>query len=454
MKFMDKMAAALEKYLMPIASAIGGQKHLCALRDGFIGTLPVSMAGSFGTMFLNVIFKPDSLIGEKLNTIAVYKDSIQPFLTKWINPIFNQMWWGGLGMTSIFLLITISYSLAKAYEQDGLAAALIAVASYFVVTPDSISSGLFIFDEEKGAYVEGAWGYMSWASFNSTAMFATMIVAFIATQLFVTISKKGWTIKMPAQVPPAVSRAFSAVIPGFLTMAFFGLVFVLFNNIGSLTFKDAVSKAIQDPLCHLGQSPITYIFLILLAQLLWFFGLHGSNMVEPALNSMYSPALNENLERVQQGLEPVNALTRNFVDVYAMPGGSGGTLALLIAIMIFSKRQESRELVKIAIAPGIFQINEPVIFGLPIVLNVTYFIPFVLIPTICLAIAWVFTEVIPFADYLQVSAPWVTPPILSAFLGTNGDWKAAVLAAALLVLAIVLWSPFVIAANRMGAEEQ
>lgn len=448
MKFMDKFATVLEKYLMPVASAIGGQKHLCALRDGFISTLPVSMAGSFGTLFLNVLLKPDSLIGAKLNGIDAYATSVQPFLEKWVNPVFNQIWWGGLGMTSLFLLITISYSLAKGYDQDGLAAALVSVSAYFVLTPDAVG-GLFALND-AGVYEGTGWGLMSWNTFNSSAMFATMITAFVATQLFITITKKGWTIKMPEQVPPAVSRAFSAVVPGFITLVVFGIIFVIFKNVGEIAFKDAVSKAIQEPLVKLGQSPITYIFLILLSQLLWFFGLHGLNMVEPALNAMYGPALNENLELVQQGLEPVNALTRNFVDVYAMPGGSGGTLALLIAVFIFSKRQETRELAKLAVGPGIFQINEPVIFGLPIVLNVSYFIPFLLIPPICLTLAWVFTEVIPFADYLQVGAPWVTPPVLSAFLGTNGDWKAAVLAAGLLILSIVLWSPFVIAANKMG----
>ena len=449
MKFMDKLSAGLEKYLMPVASFIGGQKHLIALRDGFIASLTVSMAGAFASMFNNVLFKADSLVGRELVKIDSYKDSVMPVLNDYVIPCMNQVWWGTLAIISLFLLITVAYSLAKSYEVDGLAAALISFASYFVLMRDT-AAGVFGLNPDTGAYEAGGWGLISWSVTNSNAMFACIIVALVSTQLFVTFTKKGWTIKMPEQVPPAVSKAFAAVLPGCVTLFIMGVVSIIFMKGLDLSFPEAVQKWVQDPLMKFGQSPATYIFLIFLAQLLWFFGLHGSNMIDPAMNTLYKPALYDNIDKVNQGLEPQFALTRNFLDVYAMPGGSGGTLALLIAIFIFSKRQESRELAKLAIAPGIFQINEPVIFGLPIVLNVSYFIPFVLIPPIMTLIAWIFTAVIPFADYLCVEAPWVTPPILSAFLGTAGDWKATVLAAALLVLAIVLWAPFVIAANKMG----
>lgn len=453
MKFMDKLSAVLERYLMPVASFIGGQKHLIAMRDGFIASLTVSMAGAMSSMFNNVLFKPDSLIGKELNKIEAYASSVQPILDKYVITCMNQIWWGTLAIISLFLLISISYSLAKQYEVDGLSAALISFASYFVLMRDTAGGVFNENPDAPGEFVAGGWGLISWGVTNSNAMFACIIVALISTQLFVTFTKKGWVIKMPDQVPPAVSKAFAAVLPGCITLVIMGVVSTIFLKVVEVSYPEAIQKWVQDPLMSFGQSPATYILLIFIAQLLWFFGLHGSNMIDPAMNSLYKPALYSNIDAVNQGLEPQYALTRNFLDVYAMPGGSGGTLALIIAIVLFSKRQESRELAKLAIAPGIFQINEPVIFGLPIVLNATYFLPFLLIPPIMCLIAWIFTEVIPFADYLCMEAPWTTPPILSAFLGTNGDWKATVLAAALLVLAIVLWTPFVIAANKMGENQ-
>ncbi|MGL4874162.1 MAG: PTS sugar transporter subunit IIC, partial [Clostridium sp.] len=377
MKFMDKLAAGLEKFLMPIAEKLGRQKQLCALRDGFIGTLPIFMAGSLGSLFLNVFFKPDSLIGAKLNAMGGYADSVQPFISKYIIPVTNNMWWGTLALTSIFIVLTIAYALGRQYEVDPLATALTSLAAFLTLIPD----GQKIIPEGATEAIEGVgWGLLSWGNFNSTAMFTAMIVALVAGQLFIFLTKKGFTIKMPEQVPPAVSKAFAAVIPALIVILIAGVVFsISFVGFGT-ELKVMIEKAIQEPLMQLGKSPITYIVLVTLSQLLWFFGLHGMNMVEPALNAMYSPALNENLELINQGKEAVNVLTRNFVDVYAMPGGSGGTLALLIAIFIFSKKQESRELAKLAIAPGIFQINEPVIFGLPLVLNPIYFIPFIITP--------------------------------------------------------------------------
>lgn len=437
---------------MPVASFIGGQKHLIAIRDGFITSLTVSMTGALASMMNAVFFKVDSFIGQYLNKIDAYKSSVQPILDKYAIPVMGDIWFGTSAILSIFILLGVAYSLAKSNEMDGIGAALVALASWFTIFPQT-AMGVFS-KAEDGTFAEGAWGLMSVNQLGSNAMFSAMLVGLVAAQLFVTFAKKGWIIKMPEQVPPAVSKAFAALIPGGLTLVIFGIIAEIFAQAFKTPFVDWMLKVVQEPMMALGQSPLTYIFLIFIAQLLWFCGLHGSNMVDPALNTMYKTALLDNVNAVAQGKEPIYALTRNFVDVYAQPGGSGGTLALIIAIFIFSKRQEAKELAKIAVAPGIFQINEPVIFGLPIVLNATYFVPFIIAPPICLAIAWFFTEQIKFADYLCVELPWTTPPIISAFFGTAGDFKAAILAAALLVLSVVIWTPFVIAANRMGDSEQ
>ena len=475
MKFMDKFAAWLERVLMPIASKLGSQRHLAALRDGFIAYLPISLIGAVGTMFLNVLLKPDSLIGKELMKIDTYKDTVFPFLEKYVNTVFNQMWWATLAMTTIYLLVTIAYAFCRSQDVDPLAGALVAVASYLAMVPDSlkIAGGTSTITgmtenadkvpetlnaiaaklQVDAAAVKDAligadfitdtptWGNISWTSFNSTAMFTGILVALVSAQLFCAINKKGWVIKLPDQVPP-----------GILTVGVFAIISMIFMKIVGTDFKNWIDQTIQQPLTKFGQSPFTYIGLITLSQLLWFFGLHGLNMVEPALNTLYLPTLNENIELVNQGKEALHIFTRNFVDVYAMPGGSGGTLALIVAIFIFSKRQENRELAKLASVPAIFQINEPVIFGLPIVLNPIYFIPFVLIPGILCTIAY-FATSMGLVDKISAFIPWTCPPVISAFLATNGDIKATILAALLFLLALVIWAPFVIAANKMGNDE-
>ncbi|WP_297629619.1 PTS transporter subunit EIIC [uncultured Clostridium sp.] len=450
MKFMDKLAAGLEKFLMPIAEKLGRQKQLSALRDGFISTLPIAMAGAMGSLVLNALVRDTSVFGEKLNKIDAYAQNIQPFLTKYIQPILGNMWWGTIALTSIFLVIAIAYAYGRIEEVDPFATALVCLGAFLTMVPDTVA--INIAPEGAEAVMSDRWGMISVGSFNSTAMFTAMLVALIGGWIFVKLTKKGIVIRMPEQVPPAVSKAFAAVIPALVVIALAGLVHSLSMNLAGMDFKAIIEKTIQDPLVQLGQSPFTYVFLILLSQLLWFFGLHGLNMVEPALNTMYTPALNANIDAVTAGGEAVNTLTRNFVDVYAMPGGSGGTLALLIAIFIFSKRQENRELAKLAIAPGCFNINEPVIFGLPLVLNPIYFIPFVLTPSVCIVLAYLATEA-GLVSKISASLPWVTPPVFHAVLATNGDIRAGILAAALLLLSVLIWTPFVIAANKMGIED-
>ncbi|WP_297519684.1 PTS transporter subunit EIIC [uncultured Clostridium sp.] len=470
---MNKLSGWLEKTLMPIAAVIGGQRHLGALRDGFIATLGVNMVGAMAVLFNNIIFTSGSLAGKKLNESAGYAESVQPIFDKYVIPVMGRVWWATLAIIAIFLVVSISYSLAKSYEVDGIAAAITGIASYFAILAEAgprvggltiSEAGTVAFLDANGAVVEvaaealngatqatiGTWGQIPVGNFGSTAMFASIIVAMVGTQLFVAITKAGWTFKMPEQVPPAVSKAFSAIIPSTITILLFSIIGVVFTNFVEIPFLDIVNKFIQEPLVKLGQSPITYIGLVMFSQLLWFFGLHGSNIIDPAMNSMYRPPLLENMEAFQNGLgqEAMQTLTRNFVDVYAQPGGSGATLALLVAIFFFAKRQEQRELFKLAIAPGLFQINEPVIFGMPLVLNPIMFIPFIFTPAICLTIAYVFTEIIPFANKICVETPWTTPPILSAFLATGGDIKAALLAAALFALSVLIYTPFIIASNR------
>lgn len=460
---MNKLSGWLEKFLMPVAGVIGGQRHLGALRDGFIATLSVNMVGAMAVLLNSVILKPDSLLGKKFNAAEGYANSVQPIFDEYVIPVMGRIWWATLAIITIFLVIAIAYGLAKSYEIDGVGAAIAAVASYFAILPEGndITGGVVALMNADGATIElagevaeatvGTWGQIAIGSFGSNNMFLGIIVALVASQLFCSMTKAGWTFKMPEQVPPAVSKAFSAILPAGITIIIFSIIGVIFTNIIGTSLPVVINKFIQDPLVQLGQSPITYIGLVILAQILWFFGLHGSNMIDPAMNSMYKPPLYENIELFNAGQEPIHTLTRNFLDVYAMHGGSGATLSLLIAIFFFSKREEQRELFKIAVAPGIFQINEPVIFGLPMVLNPMMVIPFVIIPPICISIAYVFTEIIPFADKIVVETPWVTPPVLGAFLATGLDWKAAVLAAGTFALSILIYIPFVIASNKEEA---
>ena len=431
----NRFAGVLEKYLMPLAAFTAGQRHLCALRDGFIATVPISMVGSIVIMLKEVLFLEWSIIGEKLNKIPFYHESIQPMLDKTVISVLNQIWWGTLALGIIFSVFSISYCLAKTNKVDKVSAGLISTVAYLILTPQS--------------YGDGGFGSMSWTYFNSEALFTGMIVAFTATELYTFAVRKGWTIKMPKQVPPAVSKAFSAIIPAALVFTVFGIVSTIFLVGLDSSVKDFINMMLQKPLTNLGQSVFTLIFLVFIHQVLWFFGLHGTLIVGPAYDMVWGAALKSNSEAILiHGTEPTHAITRNMIDVYAMHGGSGATLGLVIAIFIFSKREEHREFAKLTVMPSTFQINEPVIYGLPIVLNPIMCLPFIFVPVILVFIGWFFTAVIPFAGHIYIAPPWVMPPVISAFLATGGDMGATILAACTFVLSIVMYAPFVILANK------
>ena len=444
---MDRISQWLEKHMLPVANKVGSQRHLSAIKNGFIATMPLALVGALAVMLNNVFFTPWSLLGEQLNRMNWYVNSIQVFLDATLIPVMNQLWWATMALAVLISTFTIAYSFGKEQEEDGLASGAIAVAAFLTLVPQS-------FEAVEG---ESVWGVMSWTSFNSSAIFAGLITALCSAQLFCFVKKKGWIIRMPEQVPPAVSRAFSSIIPAAIILFIFSCVHVFVYEVFDMPLPALINHWLQQPLVRLGQSPATLVLLMILSQLLWFFGIHGMMVIEPALTIMYGPTLAENTELVMQGYEPIHVITRNFLDVYGMHGGSGATLGLIIAIFLFSKRAHYKTLAKMASPAGIFQINEPMIFGLPLVLNPMMAIPFIFIPAINIFIAWFFTAVIPFAGLIEVGAPWTTPPIISAFLSTNGSITATILAAVTFALSIIMYAPFVIAANKeeaAGLEEE
>lgn len=432
---MNKFTNVLEAYMLPFAGKLSQQRHLNAIKNGFIAAMPLGLTGSIVVMLSNVFTGSETLIGEILNRMLFYRNFVQPFLDEHVNPVLNQMWWGMMALGVVFSIFTISYSLAKEYNEDGLAAGVTALAAYLVTLPQQAP--------------DAGWGTIHWSSFAAQALFAGLIIAIFSTEIFCFAKRKNWTIKMPAQVPPAVSRAFSATIPTALSVAIWATIGVFFLNTLDTTIQDFINNLIQAPLMNLGQSPVSLVILLLLQQLLWFFGLHGALIIGPVLDLMYSPALGLNAQNVLvYGIEPTHVITRNFADVYGMHGGSGATLGLILAILIFSKRKEYKTLSKMGVAPGIFQINEPMIFGMPLVLNPIMAIPFIFTPALMALIGWFFTAIIPFAGIFYIAPPWTTPPIVSAFLASGGDIGATIVATGTLALSVVIYIPFVLMANK------
>ncbi|WP_312458847.1 PTS transporter subunit EIIC, partial [Proteiniclasticum sp.] len=210
----------------------------------------------------------------------------------------------------------------------------------------------------------------------------------------------------------------------------------------------------------LGQNIFSILLISTLIPVLWFFGLHGANMLEAIMSPIYGTMGLENIDKFANGIRAIGTgadelavWVRGSWDAYVFMGGSGATLPLIAAILIFSKVKQQKEVAKLGFPPGVFMINEPVLFGMPIVLNPVYFIPFVIVQPILTLIAFYATK-IGFAGPIVNSVPWTTPPILNAFLATNGSFGAVVVSVVNLVIAFLVYMPFVMIANRYEAERE
>lgn len=410
----------MEEKFIPVAGKIGSQRHLAAIRDGFVGIMPIVLAGAIAVLLNNTL------------------GSWIPPLGNILTPINGNVWWGTLAMLGLLVTFSIGYNLAKSYNEDGLVAGIISVAAFITTLPQ--------------AHGDAGWGYLHWGYLDANGIFTGMIVALIATEIFVKLTKRGLTIKMPDTVPPAVIKSFAAIIPGFIALMFFGALTLIIDKAGLGSLFELVFNVIQRPLMNITQGVAAVILIPILMNLLWFFGVHGANIFEPIMQSVYLPALTANYDAVMAGGEAPHLVTKAFFDSFVHLGGSGASLAIIIAIFIVvRKRREYREVAKLSLPLGIFQINESVIYGLPIVLNPIMFIPFLLVPGVLSLIAYIATAagIVP-ATYVQI--PWITPVGIGAFLATGakgfGSVMAALLALINLAIATLIYLPFIAAAER------
>jgi len=423
---MDKI---LEEKLIPLAGKLGSQRHLASIRDGFIAILPITLLGSVAVL-LNVFLRdiPTSMGNE------AFVETMAPIIN--INGI---IWWGSLAIMTLLFTVTFSYNLAKNSGVDPLPATAVGLAAFVTTIPQSVPA------EVTGG--DPIWGFIGSGYIGATGLFTSMFAVIVTLEIYTFLIKRNFTIKMPENVPPAVANAFLAVIPALISVYTMAIISDIVFRMTELPLNDLISQIILMPLLNLSQGLPAVIIITVLTQLLWFVGLHGMNILTPVYESIWGVAQIANMEAVQTGAEIPYLWVRGSFDVYGMFGGSGGTLALVTGMLIFGKRKETKVLGKIAIGPGIFNINEPIVFGLPIILNPIYFVPWVFVPVITITIGYICT-IMGITDPVIAAVPWVTPVGLMAFLATGGDIMAALVSIAMFILAFFMWMPFIIAGEK------
>lgn len=396
---MDKITAVLEKYLMPVAGKIANQKHVQAIRDGIIVTMPLTIIGS---VFLIIGNFPISSY-----TLWLAENGISEKLNYAVTATF--------GLMGIVACIGIAYRLSEKYNVDALTGAVLSLCSFILVTPYNIP---FIHEEKTLGTVAG----ISFDFLGSGGLFVGLLMSIFTVEVYRIIVQKNIIIKMPDGVPPAVAKSFAALIPGMIiiTLAWvmkLGLMYTRFEDMHNI-----VRELLVGPLTKVGGTYWGAILVTLLIHLLWMTGIHGAALIMGIISPVTNILLGQNKEAFEAGLrgtELPNVVTTQFFDVFQSMGGSGATFSLAIILFLFSKSKQLKEIGKLSVGPAFFNINEPILFGLPIVMNPIMMIPFVFAPVVAVTITYWSMKLGIVARLAGIAIPWTTPPILGGMLSTT-----------------------------------
>lgn len=432
---MDKFSKAIEKILVPIATKLNSQRHICAIRDAFILTFPLTMAGSLMVLINNVLLDPNGFIAK-----LIHLGDLIPNLSDY-QAIFAPVLNGSLNILALFIVFLIARNLAKSLGADDLLTGLTALSVFLIIYPS------------------GENGMLPTQYMGPQGLFVAIIVGILVGEFLSRLSNSPkLEIKMPEQVPPAVARTFKILLPIIIVTASFSVANFLLLKVVEGGIHELVYSVLQKPLIKLGDSIFSVVTLTLVSNLLWIMGIHGPNTIAAVRDTMFAEANAANLAFAQANGTAWGApfpTTWALVDGFSNYGGSGCTLGLLIAIFIFSKARDQRDIAKLSIAPGLFNINESVVFGLPIVLNPIFIIPFLLVPIVNLIIGWgaIMLKIIPPLAYSS-GVVWTTPGPLIPFLATGGEFMGLVVGIISLAVSTLIYAPFVIASNRAAAKQQ
>lgn len=416
---MQKFIAFMEKYIVPVAGKIGSQRHLAAIRDGFIAVMPLILVGALASL---------------INGFP--SEAFQEFMKGLFGETWKQvgggMWTGSFAILALIIAFTTSYNLAKSYGVDGLSAGIISFGALIILTPTTPKEGGL---------------NLAWT--GAQGLFVAIIVALLVTEVFRFFVQRNITFKMPDGVPPRVLRSFAAIVPAFVILTVVAGI-QLAVKLGGTSVHEFIFNTIQSPLQSLAGTLPSAIVIVLLVHLLWFFGLHGPNIVGGIIEPLYLPALEKNMKLFQGGtsaFDVPNIITKPFFDTFVYLGGSGATLAFLVVVLLVAKSAQLRGVSRLSIGPGAFNINEPVIFGTPIILNPILFLPFIITPIVLVITSYTAIS-IGWVPKTVVMIPWATPPIISGYLVTGGHFSGAVLQLFNFVIAMVIYYPFVVLSDR------
>ena len=383
-------------------AAIARQPHLMAIRDGVVGVIPIILVGS---AFLLLWYPP------------------WPGLSAYLPPAaaLRAGYLACAGLISIYACVATALSLARRREADPAASATVALAVFLVAQQSTTGAG--------------GGPALSFATLGAAGLFPSFAAAILSVEVISLFARRKWGIRLGGGAPDVVVRSFAALIPSALLI---GTIWAVVHVFG----VDLVSgiTAIFRPLVRGGDSLAAVIIVVLIDSALWLVGVHGLAVLA-AVRPLWLSALAENMAAASSGMHPPHVFTQEFFIWFTWQGGSGATLALGI-LLLFARSKQLKLIGRAGLVPAIFNINEPLVFGTPVVLNPILAPGFILAPIACVVVSW-FAMHLGFVRPPYIEVVWTLPAPAGAWLSTGGDPKAVALQLINLLLALLIWWPFV-----------
>lgn len=396
---MKAMGNWFQNVFSPALSKFSNMKYMLALRDGMIITVPFTIFGSIFEILANL-------------PINGYSEWIKPYLAQLNSAVAITF-----GIISVIVAIGMSHEMAKLNKIDTLTGTAIGVAAFLL----SMLDNKFTLDP---------------STLGSDGMFTAIVVSIVSSEIVAWFIHRHIVITLPDSVPPAVAGSFVALVPACASLGFFWIIRVFFN-----IKINAIITALFSPLVVGLNSFWGFELVLFITLILWTVGIHGNNVVGAVANPIYGYFIMSNIDRASKGLAPTHITADGFLDFGMNIGGTGAILALVICCLLFAKSKQYKQLARLGAVPSIFQISEPIMFGLPVVLNPVLCIPFVVIPMVLQGITY-FMMKAGMLGMVIAQVPWTTPIFINGYLITGGDWRAPVWQLVELIIAILVYLPF------------
>ncbi len=457
--FLDKFAE--------VSAKVGNQVHLRTLRDAFATITPLYILAGIAVLINNVVFP--LFFADGSAELAAFQG--------WGSAVTL----GTLSACSLILAGLLGYCLAvnKRFE-NAIACVVVGISSFIIMMPQAVTAtlgnflvatnandkladsmsyaltdlGVKLSDGYALTGVEAS-GVLSTTNTGTNGLFGAIIVCLLAVTLFIKVSGvEKLKVNLGEGVPPAVAESFNVMIPMLLTLSVCGLVSAVLAAAGT-DLMTIISTCISSPLKGImNAGPWAVILIYTLANLLFCLGIHQSTISGVLAEPILTMLIVDNMATFAAG-QPIPAdhyMNMQIINSFALIGGSGCTLALLLDTFVFSKSKTSKTVAKMAILPSLFNINEPVIYGYPIVFNLPLMIPFVLVPDLLIAATYGLTCA-GLISPCVVQVPWTTPAVISAFLTTGGDFRAAIWQVIEIALAMAIYLPFMKVSESVAAKQ-